>query len=305
MDARGLVFAAISAAGLILSHSSIAQNNATAFLEGHRGAIVQLRVTGKINNVLATEYGTGVLFETSRGPRIITAGHVVGPDSKWDSLADRCIYYRLAQNSSSLPYDCVVDATVDPNIDIAEVYLDPFPATTLDIAVSLPVQGSPLTVPSWENWGKPGSRATAQDVRLLQVEPDRMILSGSYQRSDSGSPVIDTQDRVVGLMIEASSQPGNNTEGIALPLTIISSFLSSTSASSVVKAQIPELAEIKGTKDVLSRAVQFGCVFLGKRSASATRRPVDMPFGLEVLLSLSAGLRIDLYGPPCCLTMMS
>src|ERR1700736_3421468 len=93
---------------LSLYRMAAAQNDvANALLSAHRGAIVQLQVRGKINNKPAFENGTGFLFQTAAGPRIITAGHVIGPDDKWDSLVDRCIYYRLAQNGGSLLYDCV------------------------------------------------------------------------------------------------------------------------------------------------------------------------------------------------------
>lgn len=112
-----------------VSSRGLSQNDpASALLAARRGAIVQLQVRGEINNQTKIEYGTGFLFQTSDGPRIITAGHVVGPDDKWDSIVDRCIYYRLAQNGSSLAYDCVLDAKIEPNIDLAEVYLDPFNA---------------------------------------------------------------------------------------------------------------------------------------------------------------------------------
>ena len=123
--------------------TAAAQDDAgKALLAAHRGAIVQIQVRGKINNKPAFENGTGFLFQTAAGPRIITAGHVIGPDNKWDSLVDRCIYYRLAQNGSSLQYDCVVDARIDPTLDIAEIYLDPFDAPTLEMAQSLPTNGA-------------------------------------------------------------------------------------------------------------------------------------------------------------------
>jgi hypothetical protein len=271
---------------------SIAQVDPDALLTVHRGAVVQLQVKGKINNQITFDYGTGFLVQTSGGPRIVTAGHVVGPDNRWDSLIDRCIYYRLAQFGSSAAYDCVLEAKVEKTIDLAEVYLDPFNATTLDIASAVPPVGSDLAVASWRSWGQPGSRAIAQAARLLDVQPDRLTLSGSYERSDSGSPVLDSQGRVVGLMIEAVTQPGSATQGIALPVTSFAAALSNAVAFPVKKLGIPRLTEFAVARSAPNgggftfRAERAGCVFLGKRSASVTRRPPDMPFGAGLLDTL-------------------
>lgn len=262
---------------------------AQALLTSHRGAVVQLLVKGKVNNQTTLEKGTGFLVQTGAGPRIITAGHVVGPDNKWDSLLDRCIYYRLAQNGSSLAYDCVVDARVAPNIDFAEVYLDDFSPPTLDIASALPAEGTDLAVTSWRSWGQPGSRATAQAARLLHVASDHMDLSGTYERSDSGSPVLDSQGKVVGLMIEASMQPGGTTQGTALPVTRFAAALAGPIALS--KTLIPALGEIVHNKiivDATAVLAEAGCVFLGKRSARVTHKPEDMPFGPALLESLGS-----------------
>jgi hypothetical protein len=258
--------------------SAKAQNDAaSALLAAHRGAI---------------EYGTGFLFQTPNGPRIITAGHVIGPDSRWDSLLDRCIYYRLAQNGSSSVYDCVTDAKIDPTLDLAEIYLDPFAATSLKMASGLPSQNADLAVTSWRSWSQPGTRATAQAARILDVTGDKIILSGNYVRSDSGSPVLDSNGRVVGLMIEATNEPGGTTKGVAIPVTRFASILSGPAAVPIARKAIPSMAELGGAKPTSSAAVDAieiavsGCVFLGKRSARITKRTPDMPFGLATLQTL-------------------
>ena len=284
-------------------------DEASILLATHRGAIVQIQVRGKVNNKYELEYGTGFLFQTAAGPRIITAGHVIGPDNRWDSLADRCIYYRLAQNGSSAVYDCVIDAKIDQTLDIGEVYLDPFAAPSLEMAASLPVTGADLAVTSWRSWGQPGSRATAQVAHILELTTDKMVLSGSYVRSDSGSPVLDAEGHVVGLMIEATNEPGSTTQGIAIPVTRFASILNGAIASPVARTTIPVLAEFKGitlpppkgtgthTVDAVDVVAVSGCVFLGKRSASATKRAPDMPFGLSTLHTLmDTGKRNSLIG---------
>lgn len=266
-----------------------APDPATLWLNANRGAVVQLRVFGKVENKDTQEYGTGFLIRTAEGPRIITAGHVVGPDSKWDSLKERCIYYRLAQFGSSMSFDCVLDANVRTNIDLAEVYLDPFPATTLMFTATPPAKGATLYVASWRSWGQPGSRAVAQAVQLLDLQDNQMILSGNYEGSDSGSPVVDQQGVVVGLLIQASNQPGGGTRGVALSLAHVSQDVSNVVALPVRKSVVPVLGKDDGSllTDALSVSLE-GCVFLGKRSAArATQNPADMPFGLVVLNQLS------------------
>ncbi len=263
-----------------------------AILNAHRGAVVQLQVLGKVNNREEFENGTGFLFQTTAGPRIITAGHVISHDNKWDSPDDRCIYYRLAIYGSSQQFECVIEARIDPILDLAEVYLDPFTTPTLEMAQALPATGADLTVASWRSWGQHGSRATAQKANVLDLRSETMILSGSYERSDSGSPVLDSNGRVVGLIIEASNQPGSTSQGIAIPVTKFYSILSGAIASPIKKAPIPMLANAvdKGKGGVLVDAIDTptkpGCVFLGKRSASVTRRAPDMPFGEDILKTL-------------------
>lgn len=91
-----------------------------------------------------------------------------------------------------------------------------------------------------------------------------MVLSGSYERSDSGSPVLDGQGRVMGLMVEASTQPGGTTQGIALPIARFTSILSTEFASPVTQTAIPVLADAGHEKDPSAVVTQSGCVFLGR-----------------------------------------
>jgi hypothetical protein len=99
---------------------------------------------------------------------------------------------------------------------------------------------------------------------------------------------------VVGLMIEASNQPGSTSQGIAIPVTRIAPILSGVVASPIARTAIPVLASFskgpigKGpiVVDSFQRVAVTGCVFLGKRSASVTKRAPDMPFGLAVLQTL-------------------
>ena len=216
-------------------------------------------------------------------------------------VIDRCIYYRLAQNGGSLLYDCVVDAKIDPTLDLAEVYLDPFDAPTLDIAQSLPAPDADLAVTSWRSWGQPGSRATAQSARILDLQPEKMILSGNYERSDSGSPVLDSKGRLVGLMIEASESAGRHHPRDCDTRDPVLLYLDQRDCFTRPKNAHSGTGKRRQGKGLESTeppsSTQFGCVFLGKRSASATRRASDMPFGLTVLQRLlNSSTRNSLVG---------
>jgi hypothetical protein len=270
----------------------------TSLLTAYRTAVVQLEVQGKVNNVAAAEDGTGFLISTSQGPRIITAGHVVGPDDRWDSIEDRLIYYRIAQFGSSLTLDPVTDAKEDlPQIDMAEVYLDPFQASTFQVVSQVPTQGEALTVINWRGWGRPTARATAQAAQVVRVDNDRLVLSGSYIRSDSGSPVLNSDGRLVAMLVEAASLPNSTTQGLAIPISKMMPFLSEATASPITKTPVPILANIPiyhhhywsrrpTNSETAILPTREGCVFLGKRSARLGSSLSDMPFGLTLIATL-------------------
>lgn len=296
---------ALSAAALTASLTSIATiatavtqtDVANSLLAAHRSAVVQLQVQGKVNNAATSEDGAGFLISTSQGPRIITAGHVVGPDDRWDSIDDRLIYYRVAEFGSSLILDPVTDAKDDqPQIDMAEVYLDPFQASTLQFSSSAVTQGEPLTVINWRGWGLPTARATAQAAQVVRVDGDRILLSGSYIRSDSGSPVLNGDGQLVAMLVEASSLPDSTTQGLAIPVSKMMPFLSQVTAAPVTKTAVLALADATvyhhwhyhhhwrpSNPDFEGLPTSEGCVFLGKRSAHPGGSPSDMPFGPSLI----------------------
>src|SRR6476620_2507508 len=65
-----------------------------------RSAIVKVRVIGNIDGNTVSEVGTGFLIRAKDGPRVITAGHVLGADSKWDNVKERLIYRQAGFGSS-------------------------------------------------------------------------------------------------------------------------------------------------------------------------------------------------------------
>jgi hypothetical protein len=287
-----------SLVGLATMKQPLAQTSlANSILVQHHSAVVQLQVQGKINNASNVENGTGFLLSTAQGPRIITAGHVVGPDDRWDSLDDRLIYYRVSMLGSSLTLEPVTDAKVDlPQLDMAQVYLDPFQAPTLQIAAAPAKLGEQLIVLSWRGWGSLTTRPTAQNAQVLQSDNDRLVLSGSYVRSDSGSPVLNGDGQLVGMLIEATSLPSSGTQGLALPVAELMPSLSQAIASPIGKTPVLALADLAKQSEwgwmpgPQSKSAQLpekeGCVFLGKRSASASAALSDMPFGASLIGSL-------------------
>jgi len=281
-----------------------------SILASHRSAVVQLRVQGKKENVPVLSYGTGFLISTSQGPRIITAGHVVQPED-WDFLEEKnLIYYRVAAFGSSLILDPVTDAIVGlPDLDMAQVYLGPFQASTVQIALASPRQGDQLTVLSWRGWGgRVRTSATAQRAQVVSVDKDHLVLSGSYLVSDSGSPVLNGDGQVVGMLVELSPLPGSGTQGLALSVSGLSSFLSEAKASPVDKTPVSALADLRfgyayGYSRRRGSATQrrnfvsvTGCVLLGKRSANADARSGDLPFGLPVIDSIRNNQKSSLVG---------
>src|SRR5262249_3272589 len=152
-----------------------------------RKAIVKVRVIGDIDGSKVTEVGTGFLIRAKDGPRVITAGHVIGADSKWDNVRERLIFIRQVGYGSSIEAEPVSEARVEPDVDIAQVFLQQYDPVTLAIFAAELDAGSKLDVGSW---AKTDKIAKFQVVDLMSVrDPDRMHLSGDYEPSHSGSPV--------------------------------------------------------------------------------------------------------------------
>jgi hypothetical protein len=233
-------------------------------------------VIGDANGTQQTENGTGFLIETTKGLRIVTAGHVIKPDRFWDDPKNRLIYYRLARFGSSFEPEPVTEAEVDTDVDIAQVYIDHFDTKVLPFSES---GQEKLFVASWRR----GSRkATIQEAsRLPDPPPGRLSLSGDYVHSDSGSPVISQSGQIVGMLIDRSTGPDGKTHGLALPLP--GTWPQARLVLAKFKAQ-PVLKRPAISREALNFDELDGtCTFLGKRSARVTRNPFDMPFGSEIL----------------------
>ncbi len=188
------------------------------------------------------------------------------PDSKWDDLKDRLIYVKQVKFGSSIEADPVTEATVERDVDMAQIYLQPFNASTLSISTAEIPAGGTVDVGSWANDDR---NAKFQVVELLSIhDPDHLHLSGIYVPSHSGSPVLDGQGRVAGMLVERvtsiNSPPA--TIGLALPAKSLMQVLSPVIPSRQTKKT--ELAP----RNVVNFAQLGGCLFLGKRSARHCRQ---------------------------------
>jgi hypothetical protein len=263
-----------------------------AMLQRIRPSIVQIRVVGDVGQKLAADNGTGFVIETSAGPRVITAGHVIHPDSYWDDPKQRLIYVKWSAFGSALEPDPVSEAVVDDKLDLAQIYIDPFKVTALPFSSRALQPADKFFVPSWTRAKK---KATIQLAdRLADSAAGHLTMSGTFDFSDSGSPVLDSDGKIVGMLVDRSVQPGGEVRGLAIPLP-------GTSDLSKLVAQIQSEPVLK--QATISRAeIDFGglagtCTFLGKRSALETRKPEDMPFGLDVLRrAINADNRPKLVG---------
>jgi hypothetical protein len=253
-----------------------AQESWNTIEDNARSAIVRVRVVGKIDGNITTEIGTGFLITSKDGPRVITAGHVVGPDSKWDDVPPRDIFIKQMGLGSSIEVDPLTDATVERDVDIAQIPMQPYNPATLTIAATQIGSGSKLDVGSW---AKADRIAKFQVVDLLSFrDPDRLHLSGNYEPSHSGSPVIDNLGHVVGMVVERveTIDSPQRTIGLALPGSILNQVLDNR------RAQLP-------LSDNPVRSAQLGgCVFLGKQSAIGAASSKDAPFGADFLISVRA-----------------
>lgn len=189
--------------------------NAQGLLDRIRSAVVKIRVVGYVQGKQTTESGTGFVIQTTKGLRVVTAGHVIGRNDKWDDVTTRLIYIKWAAYGSAIEPEPVIEAEVQDSPDLAQVYLDPFPISPLSFARPVPLASSnTLYVVSW-----PRSERKAQIQDAIAIsEADRLVLSGDYDPSDSGSPVLNSQGELVAMLIERSKLNDGSTRGLALPI---------------------------------------------------------------------------------------
>lgn len=142
---------------------------------------------------------------------------MIGSDEKWDDPTSRLIYIDWAAYGSVIHPDPVIEALVERDPDLAQVYLDPFPVTPLSFAnpVSLATT-SVLYVASWPR----SERKAHVQIAAISRNGSLLELTGAYDPSDSGSPVLNSQGELIAMLIERSVQTDGSTTGLALPLYV-------------------------------------------------------------------------------------
>jgi hypothetical protein len=265
-------------------------------------AVVQLTVGGRLDGQNKdTIYGTGFAIQTVGGARIITAGHVIGKDTDWDEVGgrpDRDIWIHTLVNFGVLTLDPVNDAAANPVCDVAQVIVRPG-ATYLTLSDNAPQPGDQVMVVSWpfdKNARHQGS-AKWQPATVLNPENGLLRLSGDFQVSESGSPVLDDKGEVAGVLVERRSDESGSAvqndlysgwlKGYIKPKDVF--FRERGTAAVIFRSQA---TAIDGTKvspsvpasqtDKISE-LAGRCIFLGKRSALSSSKPAETPFGAELL----------------------
>lgn len=129
--------------------------------------------------------GTGFVVEPSPGaPVVVTAGHVVAP------CAGRAV--RLSMGGTTVTGTVLA---VDAKLDAAVIETD-YPMASLQMGTS-PALRAPVVV-----LGYPGGvpDAVVEYGRILQVSDDELLMRVQVAAGNSGSPVVDEQRRVVGVV---------------------------------------------------------------------------------------------------------
>jgi len=276
MIPRAALFSFLFAASFVLRSSWAVADppfSSDDLLGKVRPSIVQIKVIGDKNGSQFIENGTGFVVDTAQGIRVMTAGHVIHPDNFWDDPKNRLIYISWSNFGSTIHPDPVTEAKVENERDIAQVYVDPFAINTLKIVNFDYDPSEKLYVPTWPK-GK--TKAIIKEAGATHSDGFHFSLSGTYDYSESGSPVIDQSGQIVGILTDRTGDQG----GLALVLnspSAVGDVLATFRAQPVTKLVLPTRIQLNFDE------LAGNCAFLGKRSALVTHKPEDMPFGDDVL----------------------
>lgn len=296
------------------SVSAHAQVTPDSVLDSVRNSIVSLRVHGTPRRQQPPEppfWGTGVIVPAAQGQtrlRILTAGHVVEKDGFWTPTGngvDRLVFPRVMATGGGTLIEPFRGVVVHDDWDIAQV-LGPRNIQAARIASASMTGAERYFVISWgraDNWEGPTEEPYVKEVKVTTAGandppvPTGMLLlevvspePARFKPSESGSPVFDTDGRVIAIVIKERISPsgGFSRQGLAVPLSAISPWLVSAEARPIEPqpVMIAALATVERANFVGS--LWNRCVFLGKYSArglsaEAPRSRADAPFGPAVL----------------------
>lgn len=282
-------------AGLFMcaAGSALAQSiDADRALVQASGKVVHLMVTGKsapFQSFPQPIHGSGIVIRTnspdaSKRFRILTAGHVVMPDSAWAPLGSRVnrdVYVIADMGVGSVEFRPVTGVRVSGDRDIAEVVANPSTSLAAEIKAIQLTAGQQYAVVSW---GLDGTTvAEHPSVKLVKVlgpddgDPHLVKLQGNLVPTESGSPMLDDSGAVVAIVVQREVTGANSNVAFALPIAQVADWVSGVQSTPVAE---PGLQRLKDVTDASGL-----CVFLGKKSALARGELhyEDAPFGREFL----------------------
>lgn len=301
-----------------------AQTDADHVMELVRSQIVSLRVWGDKNPQAKWPdneppvWGTGFIVpesesESSGRLRILTAAHVVQPDSYWARRGNgvaRTIYPRVFSIGAS-ELEGVRGVIVNPTEDIAQV-------VALRNVSPLKIRNGLNTderyfVASWgldDAWGGPTEEPYIKEVKYLDSDsavpavPAGLALfealpnqsNHEFKQSESGSPVVDMNGNVLAVVVQerVDLKTGKAVQALAIPLTRVIAWLSGKEQAQLIepaKVSFTAFNKADATIPYFMDSLAGSCVFLGKYSArrlspnsDAAKR--DAPLGIETLQSI-------------------
>jgi hypothetical protein len=260
-----------------------------------RNKVVNLRVVGKAAPGEAFEqpiFGSGVLIRTdvtdeARRFRILTAGHVVRPNSSWAPLGSRFnrdVYITSEVGAGSQEFRPVTGVTVNAEKDIAQVVALPSTPAAADVKSTLLEVDRYYAVVSWGiEDGRAAERPTAKRVRVLgpdPVDPDLVRLEGELVPTESGSPVFDESGGVVAIVVMREVSGSDSHIALAIPVSKVANWIGGVKSNPVREVSLQPIQQVRDAQGL--------CVFLGKASAlmRANLRYADAPFGKDFLQSI-------------------
>jgi hypothetical protein len=177
--------------------------------------VVHLTVTGAAAALKdQTREGSGVVIRTGSGPTVMTAQHVVGADSDFDpapgsvTMTSRNITLLYAGDRGPAKLPGLSSATANPTYDVSQVYLNGWPNPCLPISTKVPALGDPLLVVSWPT-GAQRPRPTPVRVNPGESGDGALIrVDHGFVSSESGSPVLNGDGVVVGIVVVRDEQEG-------------------------------------------------------------------------------------------------
>ncbi len=277
------------------------------------GKVVHLRVQGKPapgEMFSIPIHGTGVVIRTKansprRKYRILTAGHVVLPDGKWDRLGarrNRDVYVIAETSIGAQEYRPITGVLVNKKHDVAQVVASSRTRISAKVrAVNLAVGQKYVVV----SWGLDGSKiaesATANLAEVVgtdSLDPRLVRLSGKFIPTQSGSPIFDADGFVVAILVMRELVANKSRIGLALPVAEIANWIDGVLSKPVLEPKSQRLSAVISDASGL-------CIFLGKKSAlvrDKLRHP-DAPFGRAVLRAIRDNHKTDeVVGPKLNIT---